>query len=74
MLRVKTPEYAPEIIRTCVVLHNLCINLEGAIEDEVVMQNIQEQVRQQPQQLQVDENYAIVENQHRRRQLVQLFR
>ena len=71
MLRVNGPEYAAEIIKTCVVLHNLCIEVEGAVEDNVVMEYIQERAEGQLQQ--EHENGAFIENFNRRRQLIQLF-
>ena len=68
-LRVGSPEYAAEFIKACVVLHNLCILIEGALDDEVAMQYVEQQVEEQQLQPVIDGLY----NQGRRRQLIEQF-
>ena len=68
-LRVNSPEYAAEIIKTCVVMHNLCINIKGSVDDEVLTQYVRDQLEERQQPM-IDH---IGENQGRRRQLIQHF-
>lgn len=70
-MRVKTPEYSAEIVKACTVLHNLCIIIEGNVEDDVVMQYVQERINEMGNDVDVDEHNE--ENQGRRRELIATF-
>ena len=65
-LRVKSPEFACEIIKCCTALHNLCIQFYGVPDD--IPNNyvvVQEEVNNPIE--------AAVENFNRRQQLIQYF-
>lgn len=70
-LRVKTPIYAAAVVKACVTLHNMCINVEGA-PDEAVLQYIDDYLDEHEANEPV--GLGIIENQERRQQIIELFR
>ena len=71
---MKTPTYAAEIVKTCVTLHNLRINVEGQADDEEVLRNNIADWYNDVENEQVDEDEDRAPARDQRRQdLIQLF-
>ena len=67
-IRVQTPEYACEIIKCCVALHNLCLRLDG-LPDYVAL----EEVPAEPFQGSAETVDSTGTNSERRQQLISYF-
>ena len=71
-LRVRSPQYAANIVNACVTLHNLCINVEGTANDVDVIHQLGNPAIVNEDNL---EDHAAVptDRQERRREIMQLF-
>ena len=63
------PELACEIVKCCVALHNFIINVEGPAEDADIMQYLQDR----NDELHSNDENEVIENDNRRRQLIDYF-